>query len=124
MTSAPSPPRGPRRWAPLTVLLATAGAAHLLRPAGFDAIVPRSLPGRPRTWTLGSGVVELALATGLAVPATRRATGTAAAVFLLAVWPANVRMALDARPGPRRALALLRLPLQLPLVRAAWRAGR
>jgi uncharacterized membrane protein len=125
VTSAPPPPRGPGRWAPLSVLLATAGLAHLVRPGGFDAIVPRSLPGRPRTWTLGSGLVELALAAGLALPATRRATGTAAAGFFLAVWPANVKMALDARPGTRRrAVALVRLPLQVPLVRAAWRAGR
>ena len=132
-TGGPHPRRGHEqgqgqrrgRWRPTAALLAAAGVAHLTRPAGFDAIVPRSLPGRPRTWTLASGLAELALAAGLAVPATRRAAGGAAAVFLLAVWPANAKMALDSPPGSRRrALALARLPLQLPLVRAAWRAGR
>lgn len=115
MISAVPPP-----WTGLTALFGAAGLAHLLRPAGFDAIVPRALPGPPRAWTIGSGVAELALAVGFAVPATRRATGTAAAAFLLAVWPANVKMALD-RPG---AVTFARLPLQVPLIRWAYRAGR
>lgn len=110
----------PPPWVGFTALFGAAGVAHLVRPAGFDAIVPRVLPGGPRAWTIGSGVVELALAAGFAVPRTRRATGTAAALFLVAVWPANVKMALD-RPGP---LTLARLPLQVPLVRWAHRAGR
>jgi uncharacterized membrane protein len=105
-------------------MFGVAGVAHFVRAAHFDAIVPRVLPGTPRTWTLASGAVELGLAAGLALPATRRATSTAAAAFLLAVWPANVTMALDARSPRARAITLTRLPLQLPLIRAAWRAGR
>jgi uncharacterized membrane protein len=105
-------------------MFAVAGVLHLLRPVTFDAIVPRALPGTPRAWTVGSGVAELGLAIALAVPATRRAAGTAAAAFLLAVWPANVKMALDARSPRARAVSFARLPVQVPLVRAAWRAGR
>ncbi len=116
---------------PLAALLGAAGTAHLLRPAPFDAIVPRSLPGAPRAWTLVSGVAELLLAAGLAVPRTRPAAARASAGLLLAVWPANGRMALDAWRGRGRgpaararcALTLARLPLQVPLVRAAWRAA-
>lgn len=113
-----------RRWAPVATMFGVAGVAHFVRAAHFDEIVPRALPGSPRRWTLGSGVAELALAAGLALPATRRATSTAAAAFLLAVWPANVKMALDANSPRSRAITLARLPLQLPLIRAAWRAGR
>jgi uncharacterized membrane protein len=100
--------------------------AHLLRPRGFDAIVPRALPGSARAWTNGSGVAELALAGGFAVPATRRVTSRAAAAFLVAVWPANVQMAVDAwRSGSTRArvVTTVRLPLQVPLVRLVLRAG-
>ena len=130
-TGGPRPPVPPRRWLPLSALFGVAGAAHFARPAGFDAIVPRSLPGPARAWTRASGVVELGLAAGLAVPATRRASALASAAFLLAVWPANGRMALDAwqRRGRDRAhalrcaVALARLPLQVPLMRAALRAG-
>lgn len=113
-----------RRWVPVATMFGVAGLAHFVRAAHFDAIVPRALPGSARTWTLTSGVVELGLAAGLAVPRTRRASGTAAAAFLVAVWPANVTMALDARSPRARAITIVRLPLQVPLIRAAWRAGR
>ncbi|MFB9377889.1 hypothetical protein ACFFKU_10485 [Kineococcus gynurae] len=115
----------------LAVLLGVAGVGHLLRPTVFDPIVPRSLPGPARAWTLGSGLVELAVAAALLRPASRRRGGLAAAALLLAVWPANVVHARDAwtRRGRGRAarveaaLTLLRLPLQVPLVRAALRVA-
>ncbi|MEU5366659.1 MauE/DoxX family redox-associated membrane protein [Streptomyces sp. NPDC005925] len=102
----------------LAGLLAAAGAAHFAAPRPFDAIVPRTLPGSPRTWTYLSGAAELALAAGVALPRTRRRAALAAAAFFVAVFPANVKMAADRRhrPAPQKAVALGRLPLQLPLV--------
>ncbi|PRY18326.1 hypothetical protein [Kineococcus rhizosphaerae] len=117
----------PLRWAAPAALFGAAGLAHLLRPAGFDAIVPRALPGRARTWTNVSGALELALALGFTVPAARPATARAAVALLLAVWPANGQMALDAwrgGSGVRRAVTTARLPLQVPLIRLVARAGR
>lgn len=109
-----------RRLSPyaLAALLGVAGAAHFGAPRQFDAIVPQWLPGGQRAWTKASGAAELALAAAVAVPATRRAGGLASAAFFAAVFPANVKMALDWRDrGPRaRALAYGRLPLQVPLV--------
>nr|WP_223190339.1 hypothetical protein [Streptomyces sp. TRM68416] len=102
----------------LAGLLATAGVAHFAAPRQFDAIVPRSLPGTPRTWTYVSGAAELALAAGIALPRTRKTAARAAAAFFVGVFPANVKMAVDYRhrPAPARAAALGRLPLQVPLV--------
>ncbi|MFF7333808.1 MauE/DoxX family redox-associated membrane protein [Streptomyces sp. NPDC090306] len=102
----------------LAGLLATAGTVHFAAPRNFDSIVPRSLPGSPRTWTYASGAVELALAAGLAVPRTRRAAALASAAFFAGVFPANVKMAWDwrHRPAPLRAAAYGRLPVQVPLV--------
>ncbi|MFE7436799.1 MauE/DoxX family redox-associated membrane protein [Streptomyces tendae] len=102
----------------LAGLLATAGVAHFAQPRPFDTTVPRSLPGTPRAWTYASGVAELALAAGLAVPRTRRAAALSAAAFFAGVFPANVKMAWDwrHRPAPQRAAALGRLPVQVPLV--------
>ncbi|MFA3875423.1 DoxX family protein [Streptomyces sp. MMCC 100] len=102
----------------LAGLLATAGVAHFAQPRTFDAIVPRSLPGTPRAWTYASGVAELALAAGLALPRTRRAAALTAAAFFVGVFPANVKMAWDwrHRPTPQKAAALGRLPAQVPLV--------
>ncbi|WP_248782920.1 DoxX family protein [Streptomyces exfoliatus] len=91
----------------LAGLLASAGVAHFVAPRQFDATVPRALPGSPRAWTAASGAVELALAAGLVVPATRRASAHATALFFAGVFPANVKMAYDSvamappwRPSP------------------------
>jgi uncharacterized membrane protein len=107
----------------LAGLLATAGVAHFAQPRPFDATVPRSLPGTPRAWTYASGVAELALAAGLAVPRTRKAAALATAAFFVGVFPANVKMAVDwrHRPAPQKAAAYGRLPVQLPLV--LWARG-
>lgn len=118
MSAAVSLPRPGARA--LAALLTVTGVAHLAVPAPFDAIVPRRLPGTPRFWTLASGAAELAVAAAVAVPRTRRAGAVAAAALFVAVFPANVQMALDHADGPPavRAVVWGRLPLQVPLV--AW----
>jgi uncharacterized membrane protein len=119
--------RATRTAALLAVVLGGAGVTHFLRPKGYDRIVPDGLP--PRLTTLTSGAAELAIATGLALPATRRTAGWAAAALFLAVFPANVKMANDLLDSPRstrsmRLVSVLRLPLQAPLVAWAVRVGR
>jgi uncharacterized membrane protein len=111
---------GPRLAAALAALLTVTGVLHLVAPAPFDAIVPRSLPGGPRFWTLASGVAELGVAAAVAVPRTRRLGAAAAAGLFVAVFPANIKMARDwsGRSVAARAVAYGRLPLQVPLV--AW----
>ena len=108
----------------LTVLLATAGGVHLVRPQVFDAALPDWLPGRKRDWAIGSGVAELACAALLAVPGTRRAGGYAAAALFVLVFPGNLYMAQQARSPRSRAITLGRLPLQVPLVGWALRVAR
>ncbi|MGW2647272.1 DoxX family protein [Streptomyces sp. NPDC001393] len=116
-------PRSERSPLLLAGLLAAAGVAHFAHPRPFDALVPRALPGSPRSWTYGSGAVELALAAGIAAPRTRAVAAKAAAAFFVGVFPANVQMAVDwrHRPAPLRTAALARLPLQVPLV--LWARG-
>jgi uncharacterized membrane protein len=65
-----------------------------------------------------SGVAELLCAAGLAVPRTRRVAGWATAALMLAVFPANIQMALDAdgHSDVYRWVTYARLPLQVPLV--------
>ncbi|YAL82261.1 DoxX family protein [Dermacoccaceae bacterium W4C1] len=110
------------------------GVIHLVRPQVFTPLVPRWLPDARQVVHL-SGVAELACAAGLAHPRTRAVAGSASAALLVAVWPGNVQMAWDAhrrleRKGwtpAREAMRVgtaLRVPLQIPLIRAAWRAGR
>ncbi len=115
-----------RAWA-LTGLLAGAGVTHFAVPAVYDAMIPRTLPGRPRSWTIGVGVAEVAVAAAVAVPQTRRHGALAAAALFTGVLPANVKMALDARASDSAAYrvgTVLRLPAQLPLIAWAFQVRR
>ena len=120
----------------LVALFATSGVLHLVRPEPFEAITPRQLPAR-RGLVYASGAAEIACAVGLLHPRTRKAAGWLSAALLVAVFPANVQMAVDetgrvnrkrraGRPVGRRrqAVTLARLPLQVPLVRTALKASR
>ncbi|WP_375503205.1 MauE/DoxX family redox-associated membrane protein [uncultured Jatrophihabitans sp.] len=117
--TAPYPP------APaLATLLIGAGVTHFAVPAFYDAMIPEFLPGSPRVWTRGSGVLELAVGTAVLVPRTRRAGALAAAALFAAVLPGNVKMAIDARRSDSvayRAGTILRLPAQAPLIGWALR---
>ncbi|MGH8859682.1 MAG: DoxX family protein [Jatrophihabitantaceae bacterium] len=111
----------------LAALLGTAGVSHFAVPKIYDAMIPPPLPGDPRVWTYGSGALELVVSGALLVPRTRTLGGLAAAGLFVGVLPANVQMAVDARRGASRSMqvgTLLRLPLQVPLVVAAWRVFR
>jgi len=107
----------------LAALLTTTGTAHFAIPKPFDAIVPAVLPGSARFWTYASGAVELGLAGLLAVPRTRRLGGTLAAAFFVAVFPGNLEAVRVLGHSPAlRAVAIARLPLQVPLVTQALAA--
>jgi len=110
-------------------MLAGVGTLHLVHPESFEDLVPRPL-GDPRLWTYVSGLAELTGAALLAVPRTRRFGGWWTAALLVAVFPGNVKAALDggmpSAPPPldTAAAAWARLPLQLPLVLWAVRHAR
>jgi len=104
----------------LAALLLTTGLLHFLTPSGFETIVPRALGSRA-FWVYLSGAAELACAAALAVPATRRLGAFATAILFVAVFPANVQMALNADAHSHDllrnpAVAYVRLPLQIPLI--------
>jgi len=102
------------------------GTVHLVKPEVFEPLMPSWVPAHKEV-ILASGVAELLCAVGLLMPATRRVAGVASAALLLGVFPGNVKMAVDAMQGsnkPLQAASLARLPLQLPMIRGAWRAGR
>ncbi|SDY50929.1 Uncharacterized membrane protein [Modestobacter sp. DSM 44400] len=108
----------------LSALLGGSGVLHLVRPHTYDWLVPPEL-GPARPWVTGSGVAELGTAALLAVPATRRAGGWAAAALLAAFVPAHLHTfrVVRGRPVPM-AVAVARLPLQVPMVLAALRVAR
>lgn len=110
----------------LVAIFGVSGVVHLVRPEVYEPLMPSWVPAH-REVIIGSGVAELACAAGLAVPATRRFAGLASALLLVGVFPGNVKMAVDAagtRSTRFKILAFGRLPLQLPMIRAALRAAR
>ena len=99
-----------------------AGVLHFVAPAPYRRIVPAPLRGQAAGVVAVSGVCEVACAALLALPYTRRFGSWATAALFVAVFPANVQMALDSghpdvsHPLNNATLAWLRLPLQAPLI--------
>lgn len=126
-----SPATGHVPW--IVVLpFAISGVLHLVKPEVFEPIIPKPLRRRSRELVVASGVAELACAAGLLRGSTRSAAGLASAAVLLAVWPANAQMSVDlgrralkkrdAGAAAAFAVSVARLPLQIPLIKAALRA--
>ncbi|MEY2446981.1 MAG: hypothetical protein QOH79_457 [Acidimicrobiaceae bacterium] len=83
------------------------------------------MPGRPRTWTYLSGAAELSSGLLLANPSTKRVGGALGAATMVAVYPANIQMAIDHKiRTPFGAGLWLRLPLQLPMINWALKHAR
>jgi uncharacterized membrane protein len=104
-----------------------AGAMHFARPRMYESIMPPYVP-RHRELVYVSGVAEMVGGAGLLVPGLRRPAGWWLLATLVAVFPANVHMAVNHEeypvPGGRTAL-LARLPFQLVFmgwVRSAMRS--
>ncbi|EFQ83180.1 hypothetical protein HMPREF0063_12389 [Aeromicrobium marinum DSM 15272] len=112
----------------LAGILGAAGVLHFVKPGPYEQIVPKPLPYK-RELVYASGVVEVASAAMLMRPATRPLGGRLATLLLVAVFPANVQMTISAMQSSKApwwftAGTVLRLPLQLPLIRIAARAAR
>jgi uncharacterized membrane protein len=99
-----------------------AGTLHFLKPRPYVAIVPDPLP-RKLELVYASGVAEIA--GGAGVLAGRRAAGWWLIATLIAVFPANVNMAVNAdcfRAVPE-PLLWARLPVQGLLIAWVWRVA-
>ena len=107
----------------LTALMIFAGTLHFLKPEPFIKIVPSYLPN-PRILVYVSGVFEILGGLGLLIPSFSSAAAWGLIALYIAVFPANLNMALNGisfGTEPISPLFLwLRLPLQLLLVAWAW----
>ncbi|MGV1048979.1 MAG: hypothetical protein ACOYD4_10710 [Solirubrobacterales bacterium] len=107
------------------------GSMHFSQRRFFEAIVPPAIAARKREIVAISGVAEIAGGAAVLHPATRRLGRWWLLALLLAVFPANIHMAvnpeqvegLDLRRIPRWAL-WARLPLQPLMMIWVWRATR
>ncbi len=112
----------------LGVAFTVAGALHFLRPASYEAIMPPYLPAHRELVAL-SGAAEVAGGVAALFPGLHPFARWWLVALLVAVFPANVHMALD--PDAIRGLPELpqwllwaRLPLQLAFIVWVIRATR
>ena len=106
----------------MSVFYVLAGAAHFRAPDFYLPMMPASLP-----WHLAliyvSGMAEMGLGVSLLVPTLQRAAAFGVIALLIAIFPANLHVALHNVPLGGRPEGLgvwnwVRLPLQGVLI--AW----
>jgi uncharacterized membrane protein len=115
----------------LAGFFAYAGVMHFVIPRAYESIVPPSIASRKSEVVAISGVAEIVGGVAVTHPATRRFARWWLLALLLAVFPANIHMAvnpeqvpgLNLRRTPRWAL-WARLPLQPLCMLWVWRATR
>ena len=103
---------------------AGSGVIHLVDPGFYVPMMPPYLP-----WHLGliylSGLAEIVLGVAVLVPATRRVAAWGIILLLVAVFPANLHIALHDVPLGGRAQGFgvwnwVRLPFQVVFIAWAW----
>ena len=84
----------------LAAFFSSAGILHFVRPRPYEAIVPPPFPKKESVAI--SGVAEIVGGLAVLHPATRRAGRWGLIALLLAVFPANVWMAVSPEKVPGR----------------------
>jgi uncharacterized membrane protein len=100
-----------------------AGLNHFHNPKFYRSIIPPEFPD-PKLLVIVSGVCEIAGGVGLLVRPLRQAAGWGLIALLIAVFPANIFMALSPDRFPElhlsRWMLWLRLPMQGVLIVWIW----
>jgi len=106
------------RWL-LAVAFVLAGWNHFRQPAPYLSMMPPWLPW-PEAMNLISGAAEICGGIGVLIPSLRRAAGWGLIALLIAVFPANLQVALHGWPGMSVPAWVLwaRLPFQFVFI--AW----
>lgn len=114
------------RWA-VAVAMVWVGVMHFTRAENFVGIVPAALPAK--LWLVWiSGAAEIAGGLGLLIPRTRKWAGYGLIALYVAVFPANVNMAVNHLPMGATVVpawaAWARLPFQAVFIAVAWWVSR
>ncbi len=109
----------------LGLIFTLAGVNHFVMPRLYESIMPGYLP-RPRLLVLLSGVAEVIGGLLALFPRTQWLARWSLTAVLIAVFPANLHMAVHAEKYPKIPAWLLwaRLPLQGVLIGWVWWATK
>jgi uncharacterized membrane protein len=109
------------------LIFIVAGANHFWHPAFYQRIIPTHFPG-PSALVWISGFFEMLGGVGLLIAPLRRWAAWGLIFLLLAVFPANIYMAIDADRFADLHLPVwtlwARLPLQGLMIAWVWWIGR
>jgi uncharacterized membrane protein len=110
-------------WA-MGVFYVVAGLAHFARPDFYLPMMPPWLPAH-RALIFLSGLAEVVLGVAVLVPRLRRIAGWGIIALLIAIFPANVHIAMHDVPlfGTTHGAGIwnwVRLPFQAVLIAWAW----
>lgn len=104
-----------------------AGTLHFLKPRAYEAIVPPYVP-RPREAVAASGVAEIAGGVAVLAGGREQLARWWLTALLVAVFPANLHMALHPEELPElripRWMLWARLPLQAVFLAWVWHGTR
>ena len=105
----------------LSLVLLTAGALHLLRPALFLPAMPDYIPWHS-FWVAFTGLAEIAAAIGLWLPRLARVTAGLLMIFFVAILPAHLHVAQNDIPmfGLDNPWLWVRIPFQAVFLAGAW----
>jgi uncharacterized membrane protein len=114
------------RWL-IAIAMVAIGIGHFVNPTPFEKIVPAFLPSA-RALVYVSGFFEVLGGAGLLISKVRKPASYGLIALYLAVFPANINMAVNHiqigdSPLPE-PLLWLRLPLQAVLIALAYWVGR
>jgi uncharacterized membrane protein len=105
----------------LGVFFIVAGLAHFAMPRVYETMMPPWLPAHAALIAL-SGLAEVAGGVGVLLPRFRRAAAWGLIALLIAIFPANIHVALDPGAGDAFSAAALDLPRLLLLLRLPFQA--
>ena len=108
--------------------LVFAGVLHFITPQTFVDIIPPALSSYGLSLVYISGVFEILGGVGLLVPRTRRLAGWGVIALLIAVFPANIYMAINDVPFRGEQISdgvrWGRLPVQFLFIAIAYWTSR
>ena len=113
-----------KRRLPLGLTFIATGVNHFVMPKTYQAIMPDYLPAHKELVAI-SGVAEAAGGAGVLSERTRRVAGWWLIATLIAIFPANVHMAVHPeryKKIPKWAL-YVRLPIQGLFILWVWRVA-
>jgi len=103
----------------LILMFLLAGLNHFANPNFYVSIIPPFLPLRYELSNI-TGFFEIIGAIGLLFAKTRKLSGYGLVILLIAIFPANIHMAINPEYFPNYTPLYLYLRLPLQLIFIAW----